>query len=95
MVQWLGLFAFTAQGPGWGTEIPQATWSVQLKKNKKAHLRVVSCFIWVKMRTIAHKTVLKIALRNCSKEPGRKVSIYMISVNGSCSQTHILAEVCS
>ena len=36
MVQWLGLYAFTAKGlgsiPGWGTKIPQAVWCGQKKK---------------------------------------------------------------
>ena len=80
MVQWLRLFAFTAQGPEWGTEIPQATWSVQFKK--KCIPESCALFIWVKMRTIAHETVFKIALRNRSKEPGRQASVYMISVKG-------------
>ena len=35
-VQWLGLGAFTAEGPGsipgWGTKIPQAVWCRQKKK---------------------------------------------------------------
>ena len=42
-VQWLGLYAFTAEGegpssvPGWETKIPQASWYDQKKrkKNKK------------------------------------------------------------
>ena len=37
-VQWLGLGAFTAKGPGsipgWGTKIPEATWGDQKKKKK-------------------------------------------------------------
>ena len=33
-------------------------------------------FIWGKMRTIAWETALQIALRNCSKGAGGKVSIY-------------------
>ena len=36
MIQWLGLGAFTAEGPGsipgQGTKIPQATWRGQKKK---------------------------------------------------------------
>ena len=39
MVQWLGLYAFTAKGlgsiPGWGTKIQQAVWCGQKKKKKK------------------------------------------------------------
>ena len=32
------------------------------------------------MRTIAQETVFQIALRNCSKEVGGKISIYVILV---------------
>ena len=39
-------------------------------------------FIWGKMRTIAQETASQIALRNCSKEVKRKVSIYVILVKG-------------
>ena len=39
VVQWLGLHAFTAEGPGsipgWGTRIPQALQHGQIKKKKK------------------------------------------------------------
>ena len=31
------------------------------------NLRVVSCFIWGKMRTVAWETASQIALRECSK----------------------------
>ena len=31
VVQWLGLLAFTAEGPGWGAKIPQAMWCSQNK----------------------------------------------------------------
>ena len=35
------------------------------------------------------------ALRNCSKEVGVKVSvIYDVSEGGTCTQAHILAEAC-
>ena len=38
MIQWLGLGAFTAEGPGsipgQGTKIPQATWRGQKKKRQ-------------------------------------------------------------
>ena len=37
-VQGLGLRTFTAEGPGsipgWGTEMPQASWPKEIKKNK-------------------------------------------------------------
>ena len=48
--QWLGLYAFTAEGegpssvPGWETKIPQASWYDQKKekktKNKKQNLEL-------------------------------------------------------
>ena len=41
MVQWLGLHAFTAEGPGsipsWGTKVPQA---VQFGKKKKIRKQI-------------------------------------------------------
>ena len=41
VVQWLGLCAFTATGPGSiparGTKIPKAAWHGQRKKKKKPH----------------------------------------------------------
>ena len=47
---------------------------------KEMHnMRVVS-FIGGKMRTIAQETAFQIALSNCSKALGRKVSIYVILV---------------
>ena len=50
---------------------------------------------WDKMKTIAWETASLIALRNCSKEVGGKVSmIYDFSEGGTCSQAHILAEAC-
>ena len=52
----------------------------------------LSC-IWGKMRTIAEETAFQIALRNCSKEAGGKVSVlYDFSEGGARSQAHILAE---
>ena len=39
-------------------------------------------FIWGKMRTIAWETASPIALRNCSKESGEEVSMYVILVKG-------------
>ena len=45
-------------------------------------MRVVSCFIWGKMRTATQETALQIALRNCSNEAGGKVSIYEILLKG-------------
>ena len=37
-------------------------------------------FIWSKMKTIAQEAAFQTALRNCSKEVGEKVSIYVILV---------------
>ena len=39
-------------------------------------------FIWGKMRTAAQETEAQTALRNCSKEVGGKVSIYVILMTG-------------
>ena len=39
VVQWLGLWAFTAEGlgwiPGWGSKIPQAAWSSRKKERER------------------------------------------------------------
>ena len=44
-VQWLGLHAFTAEGPGsipdWGTKIPQAARHSQKKKSEKKKKRML------------------------------------------------------
>ena len=40
-----------------------------------------------KMRTIAHELAFQMALRNCSKEVGGKVSIYVILVKGEYVQS--------
>ena len=37
-----------------------------------------SRFIWGKLRTIGQETAFQIALRNCSREVGQKVSIHVI-----------------
>ena len=47
-------------------------------------------FTWSKMRTIAWETVYQIALRNCSKEVERKVSIYVILVKTEYTKSNIL-----
>ena len=39
-------------------------------------------FMWGKMRTTAREAALQIALRNCSKEVGGKVNIYVIGEGG-------------
>ena len=39
------------------------------------------------MRTIARETAFQIALRNCSKEVGGKVSVYVILVKGEYMQS--------
>ena len=44
-------------------------------------------FIWGKMRTGARETTSEITLRNCSKEAGEKVSIFVILVKGECIQS--------
>ena len=52
-------------------------------------------FIWGKMRTAARETASQIALRNCSKEAGGKVSIHVILVKGEYmrSSTYFLQKV--
>ena len=47
------------------------------------------------MRTIAWEAAFQIALRNCSKEVGGKVSIYVILVKGEYMQssTYFLQKV--
>ena len=61
-VQWLGLHAFTAEGPGSvpgrGTKIPQTAWQSQEKK-KKSHVQVFNPFwvifcIWCKIGVQFH-----------------------------------------
>ena len=47
-------------------------------------------FIWDKMRAIDQGTAFHIALRNCSKEVGGKVSKYVILVMGEYMQLSIL-----
>ena len=52
-------------------------------------------FIWGKMRTAARETAFQMALRNCSREVGGKVSIYVILVKGEYiqSSTYFLQKV--
>ena len=53
-----------------------------LKKNAQRESCELS-FIWGKMRTIGWETTFQVALRNCSKEVGGKVSvIYGFSEGG-------------
>ena len=65
-----------------------------LKKKKAQPESCKLSFIWGKMRTAARETAFQIALRNCSKEVGRKVSIYVILVKGEYiqSSTYFFAE---
>ena len=45
------------------------------------------------MKTTARETESQIALRNCSKEVGGEVCIYVIwGKGGTCNQAHIFAE---
>ena len=52
-------------------------------------------FIRGKMRTTAQETAFQIDLKNCSKETGGKVSIYVILVKGEYTQssTYFLQKV--
>ena len=65
-----------------------------LALKKKHKVKVVSCFIWGKMRTIPQETAFQIALRNCFKEVGGKVSIYVVLVMREYMQsnTYFFAE---
>ena len=48
-----------------------------LKKKKKGlNVRVVSSFIWGKIRAVAWETATQIALRDCSKEVKRGARIH-------------------
>ena len=64
------------------------------KKKKVQHESCALSFIWGKMRTAAQETAFQIAPRNCSKEVGGKVSIYVILVKGEYMQssTYFFAE---
>ena len=53
----------------------------QLKKIAQHEICKLS-FVWGKMRTAAQETAPQRALRNCSKDARRKVSIYVILVKG-------------
>ena len=55
---------------------------------KNMHMRVVSQVLFGgKMRTIAQETAFQIALKNCTKEVGGKVSIHVILVKGEYVQS--------
>ena len=66
------------------------------KKERKMHKSCKWSLIWDKMRTIAQETAFQIALRNCSKEVGGKVSvIYDWEVKwrgGMCNQAHFFGS---
>ena len=52
-------------------------------------MRVVFYSVWGKMRTAARETAPKIVLKYCSKEIGKKDSIYVILVKGEYMQSRI------
>ena len=52
-------------------------WALSTKKDAQCESYELS-FIWGKMRTADQETAPQIALRNCSKEAGRNISIYEI-----------------
>ena len=67
----------------------------QLKKKNTQYESCKLSFIWGKMKAIALETAFQLALRNCSKEAGGKVSIYVILVKGEYMQsgTYFLQKV--
>ena len=52
-------------------------------------MKVVLGFTWGKVRAVAQETAFQTALRNCSKEVGRRSSIYVISVKGKYAKSSI------
>ena len=62
--------------------------TVLTEKKKNAHESCELSFIWGKMRAITRETLFQLALRNCSKEVGGKVSIYVTLVNGEYVQSN-------
>ena len=65
----------------------------RLKKKKAQCESCKLSFIWGKMRTIAREATFQIALKNCSKEVGGKVSTYVILAKGcTCNQAHIFCR---
>ena len=73
---------------------------MSLVSTEKKNVQCENCtlnFIWGKMRTIAQETAFQIALRNCSKEKGQKVSMYLILVKRDYiqSSTYFLEKVTS
>lgn len=67
-----------------------------LTENKCTMLRVVSCFIGGKMRTIAQKA-FQIALRNYSNNSGGgeefSICVILVKRGGTCNQAHIWKKV--
>ena len=66
--------------------------SLFLKKTQNESCKL--SFIWGNMSTVAWETVLQIALRNCCKETGPQVSIYVILAKKECmwSNTYFLQK---
>ena len=60
------------------------------------NVRVVNCFVWGKMSTMAWKTAFQIAVRNCFEEAEGKISVTCdFSEKGdTCTRAHILTEAC-
>ena len=58
-------------------------------EKKKHKVRVVSCFIWGRMKTASRETAPQIALRTVPKNAGgwEEDSIYMILVKGEYVQS--------
>lgn len=56
----------------------------QLKKNAQCESCELS-FVWGKMRTVAQETAFHRALRNCSRDVGKRSVLYMILVKRGCA----------
>ena len=78
--QWVVASLLQAGSPE--MDLPLLSLNLTTRVGLKCTTWELQVFIWVKMRIIAWETVPQTALRNCSKEVGGKVSIYVILMKG-------------
>ena len=71
--------------------VDREAWRAAVHKIAKSRTQLSD---WTELRIVAKETAFQVALRNCSKEIGGKVSVYVILVKGECMQsgTHLFAE---